>query len=145
MRISGATSCKLASALLLAASLACADDPFQPTNETVVGDYDATQLRTSDVYGSVDWIALGARIDLRLYEDGTTSGRLFIPAGPGGIDEDQDLTGTWELRGENIWFRMVFDTFIDDMPWRAQRDRLIGDYTFVSGTRVRVVVEKVAH
>lgn len=141
MRICAGTSC---SVLALVASLACGESAsFDPTNETVVGSYEATQLLTSDDRGTIDWIGRGARIDLHLLADGRTSGHLFVPAGAeGGFDENQDLTGTWELRGSTVYFTMLEDTFIDDMPWTASLNRLTGDYHFISGTRVRAVFGK---
>ena len=43
-----------------------------------------------------------------LNADGTTTGRLHVPAGVGGPDAiDEDLSGTWSLSGTTVTFTLA--------------------------------------
>lgn len=95
------------------------------------GDYATSRLVTRADGESMDWIAMGAYIDLQLDADGTTSGTMFFP----GLDEDggdfeADLTGTWSLEGETVTFDHDADTFVRDMPFEVVGESLVGEETF---------------
>jgi hypothetical protein len=99
------------------------------------------QADTADI--SRDMIAEGASIVLGLHPNGTTSGRLLIPANAEGVpDFDVDLTGTWRIEEGAVHLDHDADTFLRDMPFRLDGDRLIGDEQF-GGVRVRLELERV--
>ena len=119
------------------------DDPFSPTVENVAGSYTATTFNVeSDVVGPVDLLASGATVTATLNEDGTTTGRLFVPnAGEDGSDVDEDLTGTWTLTGNTVTFNQSGDTFIRDVDFVATENRLTGEGTF-EGTDILLVLTR---
>ena len=128
--------------LAVAAVVACSDGLFKPTEAVVPGSYTATAFVVTDGKETVDWYARGARIELYLYMDHTTAGRLFAPgAAEGGGDEIQDLAGTWVFTAQQVHLSLDADTFMDDLTW-AQLDgnRLIADRTLGDGTRVHVAL-----
>jgi hypothetical protein len=112
--------------------LACGgDDGFTPTEETVVGAYEAASFTATSGVGTTDLLALGSIVDATLDADGTTSGRLFVPGGDeDGSDLDVDLTGTWALDGDTVTFDHSGDTFIRDVPFIAGRNTLTAEGTF---------------
>lgn len=134
----------LALVLAIPSLWACTEDATgpDPIAAAVVGEwhlggeFGAFSL-TTIIDGEVtDWLSLGARVELDLHEDGTTSGSLFIPGGDeDGGDFDADLSGTWDVRAGLVHFEHDADTFIRDMPFSLQGNTLHGDETF-SGDRV---------
>ena len=132
------------SVLALVSVLAgCGDDaPFAPTTENVAGSYSATTFTVATATGTVDLLALGSEVDVTLSSDGTTTGRLFVPAsGEVGEDVEADLTGTWALDGSTVTFDQEGDTFLRDVEFTATRNRLTADGTFGNET-VRLVLAK---
>lgn len=124
-----------AAALGLAlATAACGDDddPFSPTMENVAGSYTASTFTAqSDLLGNLDLLAMGASVSITLDEDGTTTGRLFVPElGEDDGDVDVDLTGTWSLTGDTVTFSQTGDSFIRDVDFVASENRLTGEGTF---------------
>jgi hypothetical protein len=136
-------SSRLAAAGL--ALLACGGEetPFSPTVETVAGTYHATTLTATQPTGSVDLLLGGGSLTLNLLDDGTTTGRLLVPGGgESGEDLDVDLPGTWTLTDSTVTFDQPnSDTFIRDMPFTAERNRLRGEETFGDFT-ISVVLAK---
>ena len=110
----------------------CGDDSaFSPTVENVAGDYSATTYTLTLAVATVDQLVLGSEVELTLAPDGTTTGHLFAPgAGEGGADLDADLTGTWALSRGGVTFDQAADTFIRDVRFTADRNRLIGVASF---------------
>jgi hypothetical protein len=130
---------RYSSAGLLAAGLAllaCGGEgtPFSPTVETVAGSYQATTLTATQGSTTVNLLQGGGSLTLNLLEDGTTTGRLFVPgAGETGGDLDVDLIGTWTLTGSTVTFDQPnSDTFVRDMSFTAERNRIRGEETFTS-------------
>ncbi len=124
--------------------LACGSDgtPFVPTVEVVAGSYVAARFETVQNGVTVNQLARGSSLQLTLAEDGTTTGRLFVPGGDDdGSDLDRDLTGTWTLAGSIVTLVQEADTFLRDMPLTASAGRLTGEQTFASGT-VRLRLDK---
>jgi hypothetical protein len=135
---------RLAAALSLATAVgACGGgDTFEPTVETVAGSYTATTFTTTSPVGTINLLSLGATLTLSLDADGTTTGQLFVPNGAeDGSDLDADLAGTWSLTGSTVTFDQAADTFIPDVEFTAERDRLTGQDTF-SGATIRLVLSK---
>ena len=118
-------------ALSLALALGCGDDGnFSPTVDTVAGAYSATTFTLSLAVATVDQLVLGSDVEITLAPDGTTTGRLFVPgAGEDGADLEADLTGTWALSRGAVTFDHTADTFIRDVRFAADRNRLIGTAT----------------
>src|SRR5215210_6896544 len=109
-------------------TLACGgDDSFSPTVENVAGTYQASTLTATQSGITVNLLSLGGTVDIVLNQDGTTTGRVFAPGlDQGGQDLDVDLAGTWTLQGETVTFDHAGDTFIRDIPFTAERNRLQG-------------------
>jgi hypothetical protein len=131
---------------LVAAALAlpgCGDDTaFAPSLNTVSGDYHATTLTTTQAGITTDLLLLGAALSVVLSLDGTTTGRLLAPGlGENGEDVDEDLTGTWTLTGSTVHFQLASDTFIPDVPFTAELNRLSAERT-ANGATLRVVLTK---
>lgn len=114
-------------------------DVFVPTPDNMVGAYTATQLVTADPSSVVNWLDVGGSLTLTLNADGTTTGHLFLPGGAeGGGDVDADMAGTWLLIGHTVQLGQTADTFVREMNFTADLDRLAGDQYF--GTTLRVII-----
>lgn len=143
-------------AALLAALAACSDDgpggPDAGTEPLLVGSWVAGAeddgsfgaiVFTADTASiSRDLIAEGATIRLELQADGTTDGLLFIPdpAVPDGSNDfEASMAGTWRLTDDVLTLDQSADTFMRDMAFAVEDDRLVGDQQF-GGVRIRVVL-----
>lgn len=132
--------CRLIATTAAVASLRCSDDGFTPSVMDVAGSYTAAAFMSTNAGTTTDHLAGGASFTITLAEDGTTTGRLFVPGGAeGGGDLDADMTGTWTLAGRTLRFVQTADTFVRDMPFTVEPNRLRGEATF-SGTTVRVTL-----
>ena len=144
----------LTAALLGTALLAACDDApttVDASMAVVAGSYTAEGsfgaiTFTSEVQGAsttVDWLAAGGSVLLELKQDGTTTGRLFLPfeveEGEGPLDED--LIGAWSVANGVITFDHEADTFIRDTRFTYADGVLTGVETF-GGTTVRVVLQR---
>jgi len=117
-------------ALSLVLALAgCGDDSgFSPTEESVAGDYSASVFTLDVGAGVINQLVQGASVAVTLAPDGTTTGRLFLPGGgENGGDLDADLTGTWSLNRGGVTFDQPSDTFIRNVRFEVDRNRLIGE------------------
>ena len=118
-------------------------DVFVPTPENMVGAYTATQLVTADPSGFVNWLDAGGSLTLTLNADGKTTGHLFLPGGaPGGGDLDADMAGSWLLIGHTVQLGQAADTFVRQMDFTADLNRLAGDQYFGTDFRVIIVLTK---
>lgn len=134
-----ASRCMLAGLALFA----CGEGtPFSPTVENVAGSYQATTLTATESGITADLLLLGASLTVVLNQDGTTTGRLLAPGlGQNGADVDEDLAGTWTLEGSTVNFDQPGDTFVRDVPFTAEPNRLSAEGTF-DGVIIRVVLTK---
>jgi hypothetical protein len=118
------------------------DDGFSPTVENVAGSYSAAEFTLTTAGGTVDLLDLGSEVTATLAEDGTTTGRLFVPgSGENGEDVEADLAGTWTLAGSTVTFSQTADTFIRDVEFTAGPNSLTGEGTF-EGQTFRLVLTK---
>src|SRR5690606_7029297 len=100
------------------------EEPGQLTFEEIVGTYAAVVMTTTSGGTTVDQLALGATLDLVLHDDGTTTGRLFVPDGAEeGGDADMDLGGTFSFDASDgaVTFDHGADTFVRNMTFTASR------------------------
>jgi hypothetical protein len=73
---------------------------------------------------------------------GTTTGEIFVEGGgEDGGDLDEDLAGTWTLTGSTVTFDLGADTFIRDVEFTADEDRLTAEDTCEDVT-IRLVLTK---
>jgi hypothetical protein len=124
--------------------LACSDGtPFTPSVQTVAGSYHATTLTVSEGGSTTNLLVGGGFLDVMLHENGTTSGRLFLPGrGEEGGDFDVALPGTWSLTGNTVTFDQPdADTFLRDVTFTAELNRLSAEATF-SGQMIRLILSK---
>lgn len=144
-------------ALAALAAAACEDTspvPLGPGGELEVagtwaaspadgGEFGAILFRADTADISRDMVAEGASLVLGLHPNGATSGRIFIPANVEGVpDFDEDLTGTWRIEGGQIHLEHDADTFLRDLPFDLDDERLVAD-DLVGGVRVRLELERV--
>jgi hypothetical protein len=130
---------KRISSLLAVVALVACSDAFKPTTENVSGDYQLQSFTTDSAGVHKDWVAAGAALELLLSPLGDVIGGLQIP-----LDTTiflANLAGTWQMSGKTVHFTQDADTFVRDMDWIADKDRLSGDETF-GGVRVRVVLKR---
>jgi hypothetical protein len=127
--------CGLAAALIIGAA-GCGDS----TGVTdVTGSYEATQFTFAGAVTG-DVLAAGGSLSLMLSDGGTVSGQVDVPASVGGPFQ-ADLAGTYTVSGDTVWFDQTADTFVRDVPWLIDDNRLRGSGTF-SGVAITVVLER---
>jgi hypothetical protein len=117
-------------AAMLLVVAACGEG-FDPTIDTVAGPYTATKLMlTQDGLTTTDLLAAGASLTLTLLGQGTTEGRLFVPAGDeNGADIEVSLAGTWSLAGSRVTLHLNADTFLKNLELTATDSHLAGEYS----------------
>ena len=82
----------------------------------------------------------GATIELLLASEGSTNGRLFIPADTaGGTDTDVSLQGNWTLAGNVVTLSQTNDSFLKGMSLVFEQTHLTGE-TVWNGVTYRVVL-----
>jgi hypothetical protein len=107
-----------------------------PTQQSVAGTYVATTLLATTGGVTTNMLTSGASITLILNPDGTTGGRIFVPASV------TPLTGTWSFfNATDIDIASNTDTFLRDMIFSVAGNSLVGDQTF-GATRIQVVLTK---
>ena len=132
---------RLKHVLAVAAVVGCSD-AFKPTTENIVGRYEVESF-TADSAGTLrDLFAAGATLELIMLPFGDVVGALNVPPiPPDTATFYASLNGTWALTGNKVRFTQDGDSFVRDMDWIADKDRLSGDQTF-GAVRVRVVLRR---
>lgn len=146
--------------LAAVATLACGDDGTGPgvaTRADVAGDYTsasdlaAMSFTTTENGTSVDWLEAGAELSLLLATNGSTEGRLFIPATdpdlahyfePDDLERgflEADMAGSWTLENGVVRLEQEADSFMRDLEFTYADGTLSGEETF-SGVLVSVVL-----
>lgn len=81
----------------------------------------------------MDVLAAGGFIEVALREDGTASGRVFVPAElADGEENDIEFAGTYTVSGNEVSFQHVEDTFIRDVVWTFEGERLRAETDMLS-------------
>jgi len=121
---------------------ACDSTTSPRTMESVAGDYRASTLALIRGTETTDFLARGARIDLALKPDGTTTGEFFVPGGEeDGGDLRENLAGGWTLRSDTVRLTHPADTFLRDVPFVVRGGELRGEYS-ASGARLAAVLRR---
>ncbi len=98
---------------ILLAVAGCDIIPVEP--QSIKGTYKSTTfIIPAPNDGPDDVGARGGFIELRLNDDGTTSGRQHIPYGDG-TASDRDLNGTYTITGDTILFHIQGAIFFEPM------------------------------
>ncbi|HEX6053601.1 MAG TPA: hypothetical protein VFZ21_30235 [Gemmatimonadaceae bacterium] len=125
----------------LLGAVACDDDDAGtgPTRAEVAGTYEATTFTATSGAVTQDILRAGGSLTLRLLDRSILTGHIAVPAQ--GVD--QDLIGTWSLRGNTVDIDDVpgADTFLEDLELDVRGNTLVGDRVF-DGVRVQVVMAK---
>ena len=128
-------SAALACAVMLSVA-ACGGDTTNLVPHEVTGTYTATDLKTTTAGVTTNQLAAGASMSLVLNNDGTTLGRLFMPA------IDASMVGRWVLTPNgDIDLIQDADTFVRDMLFIVTDNTLTGDQVF-GATRIQLVLTK---
>lgn len=107
---------RIISLLVILANLSCKEEhlvePTDPTLLKVTGDYKATTfIYPGDDDGSVDILANGGSITVRLTINYSASGRIVIPKHPNlhGGEIDTTFMGTFTLKNDSLQFRGMYN------------------------------------
>lgn len=134
----------LAAALTLAA---CGDGPTGAESQQLrmrrlAGGYAEQTFTITESGRTTNLRAQGASFEIALAEDGTTTGRLLVPGVlEGGADLDASMAGSWTLKADTVRFQQTADTFVRDMPFLVQGERLVGA-SEIDGTRIDVTLSR---
>jgi hypothetical protein len=116
----------------------------QLTRPDIIQSYVADLLLVTEGGVTTDQLDLGSSLTLELHQDGTATGRLYVPEVEG-EEFDVDLPGTFlfDDAADRVTFQQDADTFVRDMAftakWVDEEVNLEGQETFTGGT-VRVVL-----
>lgn len=128
-----ATRVWVAAALLGAAG--CGDGSVGP--QEVAGRYQATTFSVQINGATTELLSRGASVDLELRADGTTAGRIIIPAVPGVqlTAVDHDLAGTYAVSSDVVRLNQTADTYLDGVFFTADPPELRSFITITDATR----------
>jgi hypothetical protein len=102
----------------------------------VAGSYHATTLTLTENGQSTNMLAQGAELTVTLAADLTTAGTLVVPAAytESGTTEAESLAGTYtyDAQAGTVTFDHDADTYLRDVTWTVDGDRLTS--TFTSGS-----------
>jgi hypothetical protein len=133
-------SAALACAMVLFVA-ACGGDGNNLVPRDVAGTYTAEDLKTTTAGVTTNQLAAGASMSLVLNSDGTTLGRLFMPASTSPAI-DASMVGRWTLTPNgDIDLIQDADTFVRDMLFSVSDNTLTGDQVFGT-TRIQLVLTK---
>jgi hypothetical protein len=95
---------------LVAAGLGCGDPAGSQPSTPVAGTYGAASIMRQQDGVSEELVDRGARFDLDLLADSTVSGQVLLPPNLAATFEsepvNQELSGRWSLRGNQIRLRL---------------------------------------
>lgn len=125
--------------LALALSMAaCMADDATNAPARVAGQYLANSTRGEFIYiangKTYDLAAEGAAVDLQLFMNGTTAGRMHVPAQSDAAQEYQaDLAGAWSVRNDSVFVFQTLSTVVSSMPFAVDGNTLRGERQFTDG------------
>lgn len=116
--------------------LGCADNSTEPvtpklTVDMVKGNYSTIAFNLTENGTSTDILAEGGHININLLIDRTTTGQFFIPKTISGdsLDINLSLEGTFVIVNDSVAFQHNADTFIRDIKWAFQENKLTGRFS----------------
>ena len=110
------------------------------TMQNIAGVYYGVTFETEENGVITDQEKRGATIELLLASEGSSNGRLFIPADTaGGADVDVSLQGSWTLAGNVVTLSQTNDSFLKDITLVFEQTHLTGE-TVHEGVTYRVVL-----
>jgi hypothetical protein len=114
----------------VASGLACGE-PVSPAPTTpLAGTYSAASIVRQQDGLSDELVEVGARFDLVLVADSTLSGHVMLPPNLRATGEsepvDQDLSGRWSLRGNQIPLRLERAVLGNQPTFAAVEAGLVG-------------------
>jgi hypothetical protein len=125
-------------ALLITAAMACSNS--SPTESSpppgISGTYTATAFTTSEGGVSIDRLAAGLIMIIKLRSDGTTTGTITASG------TTTPVAGTWDTTGTELHFHEDRATFLTEIPFHVQTRSLVAD-TVVGPTRYAIVLRKI--
>ena len=127
-------------ALSLSVAVGCSN-PLTP--ESIAGTYRASTFALSGG-ATEDVLALGGSLTITFSAGGTTSGSLFVPAASfdsGGVDFTADMAGTFVLENDSITLTQAAESFVREITWTVDGNRISGTGTF-SGVTVTIVLSR---
>lgn len=127
--------------LLLAAlaPVACGDAGFTgPGNDEIAGEYVASAERGQFTFATEaekwDLTREGSIVQLQIFTNGTTAGRIFIPAEDESAETyEASLAGRWFMEGQTIYFAMNEPNLVGNMEFRRAGNQLHAERQFVDG------------
>jgi hypothetical protein len=133
---------RLSSIVLGIGALTGCENTTSLSEDGPAGAYSAITLLSTTGTVTTNHLAEGGVFHIKVFNNGTTSGRLELVAQAGNPAIEADLTGTWARSGDLIAFDIAAGTFIDDMVFTIEQltDEiwwLVGDQV-ISGTRFQV-------
>lgn len=123
-------------AVLLGATIACSNSTESSPPSGLAGRYAASTFVTTEDGHSLDRIAAGLVMIIRLRDDGTTAGTI------GGSGSPLPITGTWDTTGAELRFHNSHTTFLDQLPFHVQARNLTAD-DVAGATQYRITLRKV--
>lgn len=116
--------------------MACSNSTDNAPPPGVAGTYSAATFRTSEGGVSIDRIASGLIMVVRLREDGSTTGTIS----EGGAVKA--IAGTWDTTGTALHFHDAGTAFLDSLPFEVHARSLTTD-DLAGMTRYTIVLRKV--
>jgi len=114
----------------------CGDGSVGP--EEVAGRYSATTFAVQINGATTELLSRGASVDLELRADGTTAGRIILPAVSGVqlTPVDHDLAGTYTVGSNVVRLSQTADTsYLDGVFFTADPPELRSFITIADATR----------
>jgi hypothetical protein len=116
---------------------ACSD-PAAPPVDAIAGLYSATVFEATADGAHTDFLAAGGYLELALLPSGGVDGQLNLPGGgAGGSALKVNVSGNWQVRGDEVTLDLRPNGFLDELRFRATAGSLASDQT-VSGVHYEV-------
>lgn len=137
-------------ALALAAmfwTAGCGDDGFTgPAVQDMAGEYVVSGSRGVFIFStdaqSWDLAAEGSEVRLKIHANGTTEGRLYVPAATETAEPlEADLSGRWFVENNMIYFAQNEQNLIGAMEFHRRGNELHAERQFLDGN-VRLTLVK---